>query len=379
MKTVTKVILAITSVLIWIAGMFVFVPYDMKAVSLQDDFPNIFFDTDGNYMLSVIMDQKFENSDEIIFDLNEQNYICLSKNETYDFLMKASTESLNGYIINNPVAAAFAYMDVTRFTFFEHDNSSYILFNLAEDEKAPFRILSNSYAIFKTDSFSEELTQHFYSSTELISQPSNFTAIEAMIQTGIVTGIYIAVFVIISLVFSTIQYKKEKEKLQFTNDDTTSSSDIKKYIRKRFGEEIFSGEKLSEVPCITIDANKTKATLFIWNLSEKYREKEIFIGSFFEESNYIAKDSTLATYIKEYLDENSYSSIICPENKDVIEWIVDGNNAEETSVSFYMQNLNILIYPVRQKLYVFCKNSNDTFAKLIDIANDLDLSVSASN
>lgn len=379
MKTATKVILAITSILVWIAGMFVFVPYDMKTVRLQDDFPNNFFDTDGNFMLSVIMEQKFENSDKIISDLNEQNYVCLSENETYDFLMKASTESLIGYIIDNPVVAALAYKNVTRVTFFEHDNNGYILFNLSEDEKDPFRILSNSYTIFKTDSFSDELTQYFYSSTELISQPSNFTAIEAMIQSGIVTGIYIAIFVIISLVFSTIKYKKEKEKQQFTNDDTTSSSDIKKYIRKRFGEEIFSGEKLSEIPCITIDASNQKATQFICNLSEKHSEKEIFIGSFFEESNYIDKDSTLATYIKEYLDEGSYSSIICPKNNDVIEWIVDGNNAEETSVSFYMQNLNILIYPVREKLYIFCKNSNDTFIKLLDIANDMDLSVSASN
>lgn len=379
MKTATKVILAITSILVWIAGMFVFVPYDMKTVRLQDDFPNNFFDTDGNFMLSVIMEQKFENSDKIISDLNEQNYVCLSENETHDFLMKASTESLIGYIIDNPVVAALAYKNVTRVTFFEHDNNGYILFNLSEDEKDPFRILSNSYTIFKTDSFSDELTQYFYSSTELISQPSNFTAIEAMIQSGIVTGIYIAIFMIISLVISTIKYKKEKEKQQFTNDDTTSSSDIKKYIRKRFGEEIFSGEKLSEIPCLTIDASNQKATQFICNLSEKHCEKEIFIGSFFEESNYIDKDSTLATYIKEYLDEGSYSSIICPKNNDVIEWIVDGNNAEETSVSFYMQNLNILIYPVREKLYIFCKNSNDTFIKLLDIANNMDLSVSASN
>ena len=379
MKTVTKVILSITSVLIWIAGMFVFVPYDMKTVRLQNDFPNNYFDTDGNYMLSFIMEQKFENSDKIKTSLSEQNYICLSENETYDFLMKASTESLSGCIIDNPVVAALAYMNVTRITFFEHNNNGYILFTLSEDEKEPFRILPNSYVIFKTDTFDEELTQHFYLSTEMISQPSNFTAIEAMIQSGIVTGIYIAVFVIIYLVLSTIKYKKEKEKQQFTNDDTTSSSDIKKYIRKRFGDEIFSGEKLSEVPCITIDTNNENATQFICNLSEKYSEKEIFIGSIFEESNYIDNDSTLAAYIKEYLDEGSYSSIICPENNIVIEWIVDGNNAEETSVLFYMQNLNILIYPVRQKLYIFCKNSNDTFTKLIDIANDLNLSVSASN
>ena len=55
MKTATKVILAITSILVWIAGMFVFVPYDMKTVKLQNDFPNNYFDTDGNYMLSFIM------------------------------------------------------------------------------------------------------------------------------------------------------------------------------------------------------------------------------------------------------------------------------------------------------------------------------------
>lgn len=379
MKTTTKVVLAITSLLIWIAGLFVFIPYDMKTIRLENNFPNKFFNINDNFMLDDIMELTFENSDEIISTLKEQNYICLSENETYNFLMNASTESLSGYIISNPAVSLFEYMNVTRFTFFEYKNSSYILFKLSEEEKEPFRILSNSYAIFKTDSFGEELTQHFYSSTEIISQPANFTAIEAMMQSGIVTGIYIAVFVIISLVFSTIKYKKEKEKQQFTNDDTTSSSDIKKYIRKRFGDEIFSGEKLSEIPCITIDANNQKATQFICNLSEKYGEKEIFIGSFFEESNYIDKDSTLTAYIKEFLDENSYSSIIYPEKDFVIEWIVDGNNAEETSVSFYMQNLNILIYPVREKLYIFCKNSNDTFIKLLDIANNMDLSVSASN
>ncbi len=379
MKTATKVILAITSLLVWIAGLFVFIPYDMKTVKLEDDFPNKYFNIDKNFMLSDIMEKNLENSDKIIDGLKESNYICLPENETYDFLMKASTESLNGCIINSSVVAIWAHMIVTGFTFFEHDGSCYILFNLSAYEKEPFRILSNSYAIFRTDSFSEELTNQFYTSTEMISQPAGFTAVEAILQSGIVTGIYIVIFVIIALIISTIQYKKEKAKQQFTNDDTTSSSDIKKYIRKRFGEELFSGEKLSDVPCITIDADNLKATEFICNLAEKYSEKEIFIGSFFEESNYIDNNSTLATYIKEYLDEGSYSSIIYPENKVVIEWIVDGNNAEETSVSFYMNDLNILIYPVRQKLYVFCKNSNDTFAKLIDIANNLKLSVSASN
>ena len=107
--------------------------------------------------------------------------------------------------------------------------------------------------------------------------------------------------------------------------------------------------------------------------------KTFFIGSFFEESNYIDTESDIVTYIKEYLDEGDYSSILHPENDIVIEWIAEGNNSEASSVSFYMQNLNVLIYPIRNKVYIFCKNPNDTFMKLIGIANELKLSVSASN
>lgn len=379
MKTATKVILGITAVLIWITSLFVFVPYDMKTVELQDDFPNEYFNIINKSFFSDIMDDFLENSDNIINSLEKKSYTCLSEDETYDFLMNKSGESLQCYKIESRLLTVFAHKDVTGITFFEYDDGCYILFTLSESKKDAFRILPYAYAIFKTDSFGEELESQFYLSSELVTRPADFTSIEAMIQSGIVTVIYIVIFAIIALTFSTIQYKKEKAKQKFTNDDTTSSSDIKKYIGKRFGEELFSGEKLSGLPCITIDTENKKATQFICNLSEKHGENEIFIGSFFEESNYIDNDSTLATYIKEYLDENSYSSIKYPENEAVIEWIIDGNNAEETSVSFYMQNLNILIYPVRQKLYIFCKNSNETFAELIDVANDTGLTISASN
>ena len=379
MKTATKVIIATVSLIIWIAGLFVFVPYDLKTVTLEDNFPAKYFNIDSNYLIDDIMKINFEDSEKIISDLKQKNYTCLSEEETYNFLMKISSEKLNGYNKINGLLSAFAIMDVKFIIFFEYNNSAYILFELQTEEKAPFRLLPSSYAIFRTDSFCEELTSQFYASSEMISQPAEMAAFEAMIQSGIVTAICTAIIIAVALIFSTMRYKKEKAKEKFTNDDTTSSSDIKKFIRKRFGNELFSAEKLTEVPCITIDADNQKAAEFICKLADKYDENEIFIGSFFEESNYIDIDSTIVTYIKEYLDEGSYSSILHPENDIVIEWITEGNNSEASSVSFYMQNLNMLIYPVRSKIYVFCKNPNAAFMNLIDIANELQLSVSASN
>lgn len=378
-KTATKITIAIVSLIIWIAGLFVFVPYNLKTVICEDDFPAKYFNIDNNYLIDDIMEINFENSQKIISDLKQKSYTCLSEEETYNFLMKISSEKLNGYNKINGLLSAFSIMDVKFIIFFEYDNSAYILFELQQEEKAPFRLLPSSYVIFRTDSFCKELSDQFFESSEMISSPAEMAAFEAIIQSCIVTAICAAIIIAIALIFSTKRYKKEKEKEKFTNDDTTSSYDIKKFIRKSFGDELFSAEKLDEIPCITIEANYQNAAEFICKLADKYEENEIFIGSFFEESNYIDIESDIATYIKEYLDEGDYSSILHPENDIVIEWIAEGNNADVSSVAFYMQNLNVLIYPIRNKVYIFCKNPNDTFMKLIDIANELKLSVSANN
>ena len=164
-----------------------------------------------------------------------------------------------------------------------------------------------------------------------------------------------------------------------SDDETTTDGDIKKYIKDKLGHEFFDEEKVFSMPCLILEADGEKAKDFICLMAENLKVKEIFIGGFFEKKCFIDENSENSIFIKEYLDEGDYSSILHPENDIVIEWIAEGNNSEASSVSFYMQNLNVLIYPIRNKVYIFCKNPNDTFMKLIGIANELKLSVSASN
>lgn len=382
MKTLTKVVLVITAVAVWISCMCIFVPYDMKTVELADDAPNKFFNTENNYLLDDIMSERFENYEQILTSLQGKSYKCLSAEESYEMLMSEGNDSMQGYLISDNLMGVSCHIDgdsVPHVVFFENDGRSFVLFTVLQDAKDRFRLLDYSYAIFSVDSFDKELTEHFVTSASLIRKPSSNTATEAMFQSGVITTVYIVVFSIIALTVSTVRYKKSKRGQKLTNDDTTTDKDIKKYIKNKLGADFFSDEMITVQPCITVDAKGEKAVSFISAIAEKYNINEIFIGSFFEEKNYIDTESTNAIYIKEYLDENSYSSIKYPENKAVIEWIVSGNNTEETSISFYMQELNFLIYPLRDMIYIFCQNSNETFEKLIDVANDNGLKIAISN
>ena len=68
-KTATKITIAIISLIIWIAGLFVFVPYNLKTVICEDDFPAKYFNIDNNHLLDDIMEINFENSEKIRFFL----------------------------------------------------------------------------------------------------------------------------------------------------------------------------------------------------------------------------------------------------------------------------------------------------------------------
>ena len=126
------------------------------------------------------------------------------------------------------------------------------------------------------------------------------------------------------------------------------------------------------MPCLTVDAYGEKAKELICLIAENCNAEEIFIGGFFEKKSFIDEECENTVFIKEYLDENSYSSINTTENEAVIEWIIDGNNKGETAVSFYIQELNILIYPAKNKLYIFSKNSSEVYYKLATFINPVD-------
>ena len=349
MKTITKVILAISAVIVWIVCMFVFVPYDLKTVEISDDAPQKFFSTEDNYMIDDIFAARFENADMILSSLTQSNYKCLTAEESYDLLMKNGDDLINGYPVTDRLMGVACYIDDQRVS-----------------------QLPVSYAIFEADDFSDELTQNFVTSQRMISKPASNSAIEAMIQSGIVTAVYVIIYLVIALSVSTAMYKKMKKNNKLSDDEITTDNDIKKYIKNKLGAEFFDDEMITVQPCITVDAKGEKAKTFIADVAEKFNVNEIFIGNFFENRSFLDNESDNAVFIREYLDENSYSSINHKQNEAVIGWIIDGNNAEETAISFYMQELNILIYPAREKLYIFSKNSRKTYDKIITAVNPSD-------
>lgn len=375
MKTITKVILAISAVIVWIVCMFVFVPYDLKTVEISDDAPLNFFSIESNYMIDEIFAERFEDADTILSSLAQSEYKCLTAEESYDLLMKNGDDLINGYPVTDRLMGVACYIDgqrVSQLVFFESEEKNYVLFTLSDDEKDRFRLLPVSYAIFEADDFSDELTQNFVTSQRMISKPASNSAIEAMIQSGIVTAVYVIIYLVIALSVSTAMYKKMKKNNKLSDDEITTDNDIKKYIKNKLGAEFFDDELITVQPCITVDAKGEKAKTFIADVAEKFNVNEIFIGNFFENRSFLDNESDNAVFIREYLDENSYSSINHKQNEAVIGWIIDGNNAEETAISFYMQELNILIYPAREKLYIFSKNSRKTYDKIITAVNPSD-------
>ncbi len=375
MKTVTKICLAVTAVIVWVISMFIFVPYDLKTVEKADNEPQKFFTPENNYMIDDIFAERFENADVILSSLAQSEYKCLSAEDTYDILMKNGNDSVKGYPISDSlmfVSCHLAGSNVSRLVFFDFEGKSYVLFSLSDTEKDRFRLLGHSYVIYEVDGFGSELTDEFVTSQSVISKPASNSATEAMIQSGIVTAVYIAVYVIIALTISTVMYKRAKKGNKLSDDETTTDTDIKKYIKDKLGAEFFDDELITAQPCITVDSKGENAREFITAVAEKFNVKEIFIGNFFEKQSFIDNESENAIFIREYLDENSYSSINHRQNEAVLGWIIDGNNAEETAISLYMQELNILIYPARDKLYVFSKNNRKTYDKIITAVNPSD-------
>ena len=379
MKTVTKAIISISIIAVWVISMCIFVPYDLEAVSADNSLPNKFFTPGINYIVDDAFDERFENGEEILHSLSSAVYTCISDDEIYDILVNKGNNPVNGYVITDTLMGLFSYLGdrkVASVAFFEMDGKSYVLFILDDESKAPLRVLSYCYTIFEVDGFDASLSEHFVTSQRIISKPAGNATIEAFIQSGIVTLIFGAIVFVVYIIISTKRYKASKKSKKLSDDAFTTDSDIKKYIMNKLGSEFFDAERIYDCPCITADAKDEKAVEFITALCEHYGVKEIFAGSFFEEKCYLDAECDRSIYIKEYLDEKSYCSLNHIKNKIVLEWITDGNNAEETSISFYIQELNALIYPMKNKLYIFSKDSRTLYDKLITVINPTDYNMS---
>lgn len=375
MKTFTKVIISLSVIAVWIVSMCVFVPKDLKTITLDGSLPNNYFSAENNYIVEDVFNKKFNDGNKILQYLQNAQYRCISEDVTYDILFQKGNELLNGYYVEDNVMSLFTYMDgkqVNSFAFFEFEEKSYVLFLLNEKEKDSMRILGFCYAIYETDDFDELLSEHFVTSQSIISKPASYAALESFIQSGITTLAYGIIVFVIYIIITTVIYRNKRKGRMLSDDETTTDGDIKKYIKDKLGHEFFDEEKVFSMPCLILEADGEKAKDFICLMAENLKVKEIFIGGFFEKKCFIDENSENSIFIKEYLDENSYSSINYIENEAVIEWIIDGNNKDETSISFYIQELNILIYPVKNKLYILSKNSREIYDKLISFINPTD-------
>ena len=50
MKTFTKVIISLSVIAVWIVSMCIFVPKDLKTITLDDSLPNNYFSAENNYI-----------------------------------------------------------------------------------------------------------------------------------------------------------------------------------------------------------------------------------------------------------------------------------------------------------------------------------------
>lgn len=374
MKKMLKVIIAVTIAIVWVVSMFFFVPYDLKTDSLPDDKPNVYFSME-DYMLKSAFEMHFDDADAVKSELADAEYECISAEDTYDILMEKSNNPVDGFSIRVSSVfsnAAFDNGKVADITFFVLDSENYVMFTLTEQHEQKFRLLSRSYVIYETDEFGEDITEKFINSKNIISKPAENSAIEAMIQSLAVALAYGIFAFVIYIVITTVMYKKEQRGKKLSDDETTTDGDIKKYIKNKLGSEFFDEEKVFSMPCLTVDVSGVRAKELICLIAENCNADEVFIGGFFEKKCFIDEECENAVFIKEYLDENSYSSINPAENEAVIEWIINGNNNGETAVSFYIQEMNILIYPAKNKLYIFSKNSSEVYYKLATFINPTD-------
>ena len=380
MKTATKVIVWLSVIAVWIVSMCVFVHYDLDTVQLTDEKANQFFDTAHNFNIEYYMADYFEDVGSVRETLENASYRCLSAEESYDILVKKGNNQVDGFTIETQrVYISYTYLFdkgyTSSITFFTLEEKNYVMFTLHWQNERKLSFMDISYVIYETDEFPEAVTAHFKTSGKTIAEPASFAAIESFVQSGIVTLAYGIIAYIVYIIVTTITYKKANKGKKLSDDDYTTDSDIKKYIKNKLGSEFFSADKIFDCPCITADAYGEKAFDFICDLCQNYSVGEIFTGSFFEEKCFIDEECDNAVFIKEYLDENSYSSINHIENEDVIRWIIDGNNKGETAISFYIQELNVLIYPAKNKLYIFSKNSREIYNKLILFINPADFNL----
>ena len=377
MKKILKAVIFITIVIVWVVSMFFFVPYDLKVVEMPDDKPNQFFDKAYNFNIDFYFLKQFDDAESVLGELADASYRCLSADETYDILMNKSNNNVDAWTIDvraDYISYSYGFDDgyVSDVTFFTLDSKNYVLFTSVEYGVQKLRFIGHSYAIYETDEFGEDITSKFVSSKNIISKPAENSAVEAVIQSGVAALVYGVIAFIIYIIITTVMYKKEKMGKKLSDDETTTDGDIKKYIMNKLGKEFFDEEKVFSMPCLTVDAYGEKAKELICLIAENCNAEEIFIGGFFEKKSFIDEECENTVFIKEYLDENSYSSINTTENEAVIEWIIDGNNKGETAVSFYIQELNILIYPAKNKLYIFSKNSSEVYYKLATFINPTD-------
>lgn len=377
MKTVTKVIVWLSVIAVWIVSMCVFVHYDLDTVQLPDEKANQFFDTAHNFNIEYYMADYFEDVVSVRETLENVSYRCLSAEESYDILVKKGNNQVDGFTIeSHRVYISYTYRFdkgmVSSVTFFTLEKKNYVLFTLHWQNERKLSFMDISYVIYETDEFPDAVTTHFKTSGRTIAEPASYATIESFIQSGLVTLAYGIIVFVIYIIITTVVYRNKKKGRKLSDDETTTDGDIKKYIMNKLGKEFFDEEKVFSMPCLTVDAYGEKAKELICLIAENCNAEEIFIGGFFEKKSFIDEECDNTVFIKEYLDENSYSSINTTENEAVIEWIIDGNNKGETAVSFYIQELNILIYPAKNKLYIFSKNSNELYYKLATFINPTD-------
>ena len=375
MNTLTKIILSISIIAVWIVSMCFFVPYDLKIIEMPDNEPNQFFDKSDNFNIDYYFGKHIDDTENVLRELSSADYRCLSSDETYDILVNKSKNPVDVLTINvttDYISYSYKFDNghiPDSVSFFTLDSKNYILFTSVTYREQKLRFIGHSYAIYETDEFSENISSQLRSSANIISKPVENSTVEAIVQSSVTAVIYgVTAFFIIT----TILYKQAKKRKKLSDDETTTDGDIKKYIKHKLGAEFFNEEKVFTMPCLTLDAYGEKAKEFICLIAENLNTNEIFIGGFFEKKCFFDEESENVIFIKEYLDENSYSSINPVKNAAVIKWIIDGNNNGETSISFYIQELNILIYPAKNKLYIFSKDSRNVYNRLISFINPTD-------
>ena len=357
MKTKLGIPYVMSLVLIWIIGFCLFIPYNLKTVECDDEMLNEYFSAPPVY--AVADKTALEEHSE---ELKNCQYQCLSPDAAYELLKNPPSGVKTYHVIQKAV-----FSNIYQLSFFTCNGEYYALCTFRADDKDFARVLPLEYAIFSVADFPDTLKDAFINSDFAPEHPAELAATEAMLQNVILTVLYTVVFVATAFPLSVFLYKKKKEKQPFITDDETTGSDIKNYIKRRMGKAVFDEKELYLMPCVSGEASHRKAAELIKSMAKEYGNEEIFIGPFFESRTYLGDMTQLTVFIREFLDENSYSVLKLPDNEHVIDFITQGNMKEETSISLYLDHPGILIVPVPGKVYVFGRE-DDTLKKLNDIA-----------